>query len=441
MGALNQDGIDDMPSALKSLLAGEADVAPNQEIDQVVIVSDDSVQSGGAASIALTSVRQLRQRGLKVTVLAGDAGRNESLAATGAEIVGLDENPITQGNRAFAAARGLYSRKAQTFLADWIDGNDTPQTVYHLHNWHKVLSPSAFVPLRRIASRLLVTAHDYFLVCPNGGYSHFPRDTPCSLKPMSLPCLTTCCDKRHYGHKLWRVARQCVRETVFDLNTMPATIIAVHDGMVAHLVRGGIDRRVIRVVRNPASPWREHRVRAERNRNIFYVGRLEADKGVDVLARVCAHLGAPLTIIGDGPMAGSLGQHGESIEMLGRLTAKEIASEIGRARMLVMPTRCRETFGLVAAEALMSGVPVIASDLAPITDDILRLGIGAACNAGNEGALAVQLESFLNDDSAISTMSRKAFENARQLAPTPSQWCNDLLNLYRWKLSQSGASI
>lgn len=411
-----------------------------QKIDRVVVISDDSVQSGGAAGVALASVRLLCQRGVNVTLLTGDAGKNRELAATGAEIIALDAANIMQGNRALAAARGLYSGQARSFLANWIEANDTPRTIYHLHNWHKVLSPSAFMPLRRVAARLLLTAHDYFLVCPNGGYSHFPRDAPCDLTPLGLRCLATSCDKRHYAHKLWRVARQCVRATVFDLNTMPATIIAVHEGMISHLERGGINRGTIRVVRNPVSPWTTSRVAAERNRKVFYVGRLEADKGVDVLARVCAGIGAPLTIIGDGPLAASLVRNVGGIEMLGRLTASEIAKELEHARLLVMPTRCRETFGLVAAEALMSGVPVIASDLAPIAEDIVRLGVGAACSPGDEVALAAQIAKFMADDAAIETMSRRAFDLCGELAPPPSQWCDELLALYRWKLSQSYVS-
>ncbi|MFY0610029.1 MAG: glycosyltransferase family 4 protein [Hyphomicrobiaceae bacterium] len=415
--------------------------ALNVEIDRVVVISDDSIQSGGAASVALSSARLLRQRGVKVTVLTGDAGCNAELAAAGAEIAGLNARSITQGNRATAAIRGLYFAQARSFLADWIEANDTPRTIYHLHNWHKVLSPSAFVPLRKVAARLFLTAHDYFIVCPNGGYSHFPRDLPCKLIPMSSACLVTSCDKRNYAHKLWRSVRHSVRASVFDLNTMPATVIAVHEGMISHLERGGIDRDVIRVVRNPVSPWTADRVAAERNEEIFYVGRLEVDKGVDVLARVCARIDAPLTIIGDGPLGASPSLQGGRNRILGRLTPHEIAREIRRARMLVMPTRCRETFGMVAAEALMSGVPVIASDLAPITEDIVRLKIGAACNPGNEDALAAQLTKFIGDDATIATMSRRAFTDSRQLAPTSSQWCDDLISLYLWKLSRANMPV
>ena len=106
---------------------------------------------------------------MPVTVLSGDGG-SAALAQLGAETVALGGQHIMSGNRAAAALRGLYDASTGTALADWIAAHDTPGTVYHLHNWHKVLSPSVFRALRMVASRLLISAHYYFLVCPNGGY-------------------------------------------------------------------------------------------------------------------------------------------------------------------------------------------------------------------------------------------------------------------------------
>jgi hypothetical protein len=114
-------------------------------------------------------VRLLRERQVPVTVLSGDGG-SAALAQLGAETVALGGQHIMSGNRAAAALRGLYDASTGTALADWIAAHDTPGTVYHLHNWHKVLSPSVFRALRMVASRLLISAHYYFLVCPNGGY-------------------------------------------------------------------------------------------------------------------------------------------------------------------------------------------------------------------------------------------------------------------------------
>src|SRR3979411_2857300 len=110
-------------------------------LDRVVVINDDTEESGGAAAVAIASVRLLRERQVPVTVLSGDGG-NATLAQLGAETVAIGGQHIMSGNRAAAALRGLDDAGTGGELADWSAAHDTPGTVYHLHNWHKVLSPS-----------------------------------------------------------------------------------------------------------------------------------------------------------------------------------------------------------------------------------------------------------------------------------------------------------
>lgn len=407
-------------------------------VDRVVVLSDDSAESGGAASIMLGSLRLLRARGVKITLITGDNGRNPELAALDVEVMALGNKHILEGNRVSAALRGLYSAKTSKMLRHWIERFDNPGTVYHLHNWHKVLSPSVFGPMRQVAQRLVVSAHDYFIACPNGGYFNFPQQAVCDLTPMHLTCILSSCDKRHYGHKLWRVARQAVRSSVFDFGNTTATILAVHEGMIPHLKRGGIDEGAIRVLRNPVTPWKSLRVAAEKNRDILYVGRLELDKGVDVLAGAAEQAKTRLRIVGRGALEKRIAREHPNVELMGQKTKAEIAEIVGNARLLVLPTRVRETFGLVALEGLMSGLPVIVSESALIAPEIEGLGIGRVCRVGDINGLAELLARFTDDDTAVAEMSRKAFSKARHLAPTPQQWCDALLQIYESKLEESG---
>ena len=409
-------------------------------LERVVIISDDSVSSGGAAAIALASIRLLRKRGVRVTLLTGDDGGNPELRTLGVDVVALGGASITGKSGAAAAASGLYSPAARRLVAAWIKRHDTPGTVYHLHNWHKFLSPSIFAALRRVETRLFMTAHDYFLVCPNGGYFLYPQQAACDYVPMSGACIRTACDKRHYAHKLWRVARQEVRSRLFSLAKTKATVLAVHEGMVPLLVRGGVTPRAIHVLRNPVEPWRQERVTAERNRDVFFIGRLEQDKGVDLLAEAARRAGLRLQIIGDGPLKDSLAKDYPDAVLLGRKSRAEIGELIAAARMVAVPTRWRETFGLVAFEALMSGVPVIASRHALVADEIVERNFGLACDPHNADELTACLSALGGDDTRVKEMSLRAFEGASQFAPSPEQWCGDLLNLYETKLQHASMS-
>ena len=406
-------------------------------IDRVVVISDDCVRSGGAAGIMLSSLEQLRARDVPTTLITGDRGENPELKEMGVDVVALAGQHILDGSRISAAARGLYDHRTASAIADWIAKNDTPNTVYHLHNWHKVLSPSVFAPLRKVAARLVMSAHDYFLTCPNGGQYNFRTGTPCNLAPMGAACLASSCDKRNYAHKLWRVARTAVRHAAFDMRSTPATVLVVHDGMIPLVESGGVNRSAIHVLRNPVTAWTMTRVPAERNRQFLFVGRLEVDKGVVLLARAARRAGAKVRVIGEGPLSGSLKTEFPELELTGWKSRTEIAELCREARAVIMPSRWRETFGLVALEAATSGIPIVASRAALITEDLARLQIAVPFEADDEQALATALQQLMADDAIVAAMSERAFRDASQLAPSPDAWGESLLALYDGKVSDA----
>lgn len=415
----------DAPSATKDRM-----------LTRIVLISDDAVAGGGAATIALASARLLRQRGWPVTLLSGEADCEPSLRERGVDVIPLGGRHLLEGARAGSAVRGLWDFKLAARLSAWLTEHDTPGTVYHLHNWHKALSPAALAALRPVSHRLVLTAHDFFLACPNGGYYHYPTDRACELRPMSVACLSTNCDKRHYSHKLWRVLRHKIRQSAIDLARSGATVVAVHEGMQGLLEAGGIPRRAMQVLRNPIVPWQRQRVDAGRNATILYVGRLELDKGIDLLAEAASRASAELCVVGDGALRGPLEGAYPSVKFRGRLAHGEIATLAAEARIVVVPTRVRETFSLVAIEALVSGLPVVITSTAMLSGEIAGLGVGRVVPPGDVDALARVLSDLSLDNPGVDAMSRAAFATAPRLAPTPEAWCDALLDLYSDKITR-----
>jgi glycosyltransferase involved in cell wall biosynthesis len=287
-----------------------------------------------------------------------------------------------------------------------------------------------------LADRLVLTAHDYFLTCPNGGYFVYPRQSPCELRPGGWQCLVTQCDRRHYGHKLWRFVRHQIRRSLLDLAHSKALVLAVHDGLVPYLLRAGVPGEQVRVLRNPAAAWQPRRVAAGHNTDFFFIGRVDEDKGADLFADALALTGLPGQVIGAGALSEPLARSHPGLRIHGWQARDRIAELAADARAVVLPTRCRETFGIVALEALMSGIPVIVSHNSPFAGEIATRQFGLACDPGNEAALAGALRTVLGDDLLVRTMSERAFAEARQLAPTPAQWCDSLLALYRGRLAE-----
>lgn len=404
--------------------------------ERVVVINDVSIARGGATGMALASIALLANAGIRVTFIAGDDGPAGPPAGA-SEFVPVHGTHILQAPKIRGAIDGLFNRAAYRRVAAWIEEHDTPRTVYHLHGWSKILSPSVFRALSPVAHRLLHSAHDFFLMCPNGGYFDFRRALPCNCRPMGATCLATACDRRSYPQKLWRVARLSIQKQLRNLGADGSLVAVVHDSMAPHFTRAGVPARAIRVLRNPIQPWRVERVPAESNRVFVYVGRLEEDKGIMKLAEAASRAGVTLHLIGAGVLGERLAAQYPGIVRWGWKTHAEIGPLIAGARALVMPSLSQEAFGLVACEALASGLPVILSCHALLADEVVGGGMGVALDPADPMQFAGILSRLDRDDSAIEAMSRRAYAAASRIAPTPQEWLQRLLDLYSELLARA----
>jgi glycogen synthase len=126
--------------------------------------------------------------------------------------------------------------------------------------------------------------------------------------------------------------------------------------------------------------------RADRDRDLIYVGRLVSDKGIDLLVDALSILResgvqTQLTIIGDGPERPALENKvrdlklQSSVEFVGSQTGAQLAETLNRHRILVVPSRWPEPFGIVALEAIACGCVVVGSDQGGLPEAIGGCGI------------------------------------------------------------------
>ena len=399
------------------------------DLRRVVIINDTAIARGGAAKLALQLTQGVAERGVNVTLFSGDDEKNEDLAALGVNIVSVGGKPLLKSRA--AVVDGIYHSEAVKRLRALIKEVDQPGVVYHVHAWSQILSPSILDALEPVAARTAMTAHDFFLVCPNGNFSIYPKSKQCMFKPMSMQCLVSDCDKRNYVHKIWRLGRQAMLKSKLDFRRAPYTVLAPQAGMIPFFARGEIPEHQIRVVANPANQLVTARVNAETNDEILYVGRIEHEKGVDLLAGVARDAGAKLRVVGAGDDEAAVRRAYPDAIFQGWCDPNEVAEALGKARFFVMPSRCTEPFGLAAAEALRAGVPVMTSQSCLIGEDIRNKGMGDSCDIFDRDAFLNKIKQWLHDNNAIQSMSRAAHEGAIEVAQTESAWIDNHIALYK----------
>ena len=121
-------------------------------------------------------------------------------------------------------------------------------------------------------------------------------------------------------------------------------------------------------------------VEKERQDYYLFVGRLERAKGLHTIIPLFGETKRRLVVIGSGNEDASLRVQAErysTIEFLGRLPYAELPNFYARARAMIVPSICYETFGLTVLESLQQQTPAVVSDFGAPREIIQETGGGA----------------------------------------------------------------
>ncbi len=403
---------------------------------RALVLSDFGHVNGGAPKVAIAATLALHAQGTPVEFAYCVGPPDEALVASGIPLHQVRAaNVWTKRNPLAAARDGVWNPSTRRQLAELLSRFDPADTVVHSHQWTKAFSPSVLSLPGELGFRHAVTLHDYFFACPNGALYDFNRRRPCGVAPMSGACLRTNCDSRAYAHKLVRVARQALADRALAAAPAWPELVHVSDfarRMVAPYLPAGIGQHV---VPNPVEVTDRGRAPAENYERAVYVGRLVPEKGVVLAAQAAADAGMPITFVGDGPEANAIRLANPRAELVGWAEPARVAEIVRTSRCLLFPSTWYETSGLVCAEALANGIPVIASSTTAAADLVGEGGGGIVVPPGDREALASALRVVRQPLRAVK-MSHAAYMHFWRDPPSPAAHAAALARLYAGMLSR-----
>ena len=400
---------------------------------EIVILDDYASTAGGSSSVAIASALELAARGRRVTYFSCVGPVASRLCnVPGLEVICLDQPELARDpDRVRAFFSGLRNAPAVQALRRLLATKDPRDTVVHVHTWMKALSPFALGSVLALDYPLVVTLHDYFIACPNGGFFEYPTGQICHRRPLSLSCLGCNCDRRSYAQKLWRSARTLLQNRWLARPGRFIRYIAVSQFSASILRPYLAADSVVSVVRNPVDCVDEGPADVAANRPFIFVGRLVPEKGVRLFAEAVAATGVPAVFVGDGELMAELRQLCPQARFTGWLDPVSIRAELRRARALVLPSLWYETLGLVAIEAAAAGVPAIVSDGCAATDYVRHDVNGLHFTHGSVEALAAVLRPASWDDDRIARLGASAYRWYWDNPWTAGRHVTDLLEIYQ----------
>lgn len=379
------------------------------QLERVVIVNDFGHVNGGTAQVAIASAIALRAAGLDVDYFYAVGPADPRLADAGVTTVCTDQLDILSNpNRRQAAIEGLWNTDAAARLHSHLLGCARLSTVVHIHGWTKALSASVFAAARKLGFPAVVTLHDYFAACPNGGFYDYRKQAICTRRALGAKCLASNCDARSQAQKLWRIARHLVAAQKARLPQGIEHVIYL-SALSKNVLEPYFDCKTQwHYVTNPVQVAQRERVEAHRNRELVFIGRLSPEKGADLFAQAATAEGMPARIIGDGTMRAEVAARWPAIEISGWMEPPQVILALRNARALVFPSRWYETFGLTVHEALACGVPVVVADCTAASDAVTPGFNGFHFRQGDAESLR-QAMIKLADDRLVAQMSENAY--------------------------------
>lgn len=327
-------------------------------VKNVIVVDDTADNFGGTAQVAYVTAKVLTDLGYNVVYFAGAGPVHERLRQT--RVVTVRENPFLEcESKIKGALEGLSSKCTYRVLCSLLSEFDPEDTVLHIHSWTHALSSSIFNAIADKGFRSLVTLHDYFLMCPNGGFYDYKQQEICRLKPCSLKCFARNCDKRSYVQKLYRIVRLSLQTNAIE-RAKPKFVYLSE--FTYNILRGNrFDDGSPLYLPNPIEARGDcNPSPIDSREGYLFIGRMDPEKNPDLFCDALTRLGLSGVLCGDGPLLEDLRKKYPNLTFLGWCDKDELACQARAKKALILTSSWLEASPLVCLEAMFTaGIPSI----------------------------------------------------------------------------------
>lgn len=300
--------------------------------------------------------------------------------------------------------RTIYSKEARQKIRLVL--NDFKPDVCHLNNFNYQLTPSIILEIVKWRNetghqcRIIYTAHDYQLVCPN----HM----------LNNPNTHKNCEECLGGHFKRCTENRCIHGSKAKslIATMEATywrengaynyidtIICCSNFMKQKLDTNPEFQMKTIAIHNFIDPKPIEKI--EKKNYVLYFGRYSEEKGIATLIKVCKKLPEiQFVFAGKGPLEEAVNSVA-NIKNVGFQSGEDLLKLISEAKFSIYPSEWYENCPYSVMESQIYGTPVIGADIGGIPELIQQGKTGTLFENGNAKQLKKLISTFYNNEELL----------------------------------------
>lgn len=326
----------------------------------------------------------------------------------------------------------IYSREARIKIRKVLD--DFKPHILHINNFNYQLTPSIILEIQKWRKegnkcRIIFTAHDYQLVCPN----HMCNN----------PNNGENCEKCLGGHFIHCTKGKCIhgstaKSAVGTAEAMFWKIKGAYkyiDKMIccSEFLKTKMDSNPLFAKKTIALhnfvdkvEWKE----TEKKDYALYFGRFSTEKGIGTLIKVCKEIpDVQFIFAGTGPLESEINGI-PNIKNVGFQTGAALDQLIKEARFSIYPSEWYENCPFSVMESQMYGTPVLGANIGGIPELIEVGKTGELFESGNLSELKAKVQKFWDNKALTDQYS----QNCKDISfDDIDEYGEKLMDIYRGK--------
>lgn len=229
----------------------------------------------------------------------------------------------------------------------------------HLHNAFPLLGPRFFRWALQHSIPIAMTVHNHRFFCTNGlALRQGKVCKDCFSSPVAWRPLLRNCNKSWTKTGYHSIALTEMRVGGLYSRSI-RQFIAPSPYIRDELVRWGIEKSRVTHILNPISMSSPAINSSQTNYDVFYAGRLSAEKGIEFLIKACELLpDLTFALAGSGPLQNRVQQavnKFSNLKFLGTLSSSDVLSTLRHSKIAVLPSICNEILPTFVLEAFSQG--------------------------------------------------------------------------------------